>query len=542
MLRRLARARAIQARPDLIPVELELCRRSIFHWWHWWPWTYNPKAVAIGEPAWLPFDLFPKQAGLVSWLDRRVATRTDGVAEKSRDVGFTWTALGWAWHKWRFVPGFKTAVGSRKEQLVDRINDPDSIFEKLRFLMRGLPPWMMPDGFVWKQHFNFMLLFNPETGNTIAGEAGDDMGRGGRSTTYLVDEGAFLPNAEAVELATSANSDVRIWGSTANGPGNLFYRKRFSGALDADQVFRLHWRDDPRKTDEWAKAKKASLAEAWMWASEYEIDYTASVPGICIPGAWVESARRLRALLDAAGIKVRKPLRGIAGLDVGAGGKALSVYVARFGPIVEAPVSRGEPDTTETALWGLDQAEATASERDDGMTCAVRVLRFDEVGVGKGVLSTLTRHGRHGLVTVPVNSGTQPSETEWPDGKSAREKFFNLKAEIWWMCREAIKCSHEMVLHLEGKTADDGGIEHPVEECLLLPDHGAGPEADRLCAQLSVVKSGRNEAGKIVIESKVSLAKRGVPSPDHADALVMTFDPDTSLDDWFAAFGGERRH
>jgi hypothetical protein len=40
---------------------------------------------------------------------------------------------------------------------------------------------------------------------------------------------------------------------------------------------------------------------------------------------------------------------------------------------------------------------------------------------------------------------------------------------------------------------------------------------------MSLVKWGKNERGKIVIEKKEALQRRGIASPDHADALMLTW-------------------
>ncbi|MCZ7607566.1 MAG: hypothetical protein M5U25_16165 [Planctomycetota bacterium] len=49
--------------------------------------------------------------------------------------------------------------------------------------------------------------------------------------------------------------------------------------------------------------------------------------------------------------------------------------------------------------------------------------------------------------------------------------------------------------------------------------------SNALCMQLSQVRWHRTPAGKIQIETKEQLQKRGVKSPDHADALVLAFAP-----------------
>jgi hypothetical protein len=217
---------------------------------------------------------------MIRWLDEMVAAAREGLVEESRDIGWTWVAGGYAVHRWRFCPGFKTTFGSRIEDLVDQKGNPDSIFGKIRLLLDRLPHWMMPQGFNASEHDNHMRLLNPNNGNVISGEGGKNMGRGGRSTLYIVDEGAHIDQADKVDAAIIGNADTRIWASSANGSGNAFFRKRHSGNIP---VFQFHWRDDPRKDEAWAEAKKKEVNPV-VWASEYDIDYAASVDGICIPG------------------------------------------------------------------------------------------------------------------------------------------------------------------------------------------------------------------------------------------------------------------
>lgn len=478
------------------------CAADIIYWTEKWVWTYDPRLVGKPGGAFVPFKLWPRQKEFLRWLEERVEANEEGLLEKSRDVGATYLCALFALHRWMFHPGFKTTFGSRKVDYVDKKDNPDSIFAKLRIMLRRQPPELLPKGFNPAQHDNYMRLVNPETETVISGEGGEDMGRGGRSSLYVMDEAAFVPNAETVEKALSGNTDCVLWVSSVNGMGNLFARKRHS-ILASRQVFRLHWRDDPRKTEEWARAKEASFSDPTTWASEYDIDYSASVEGICIPAAWVESAKRLAALEPG----LKPSAKTVLGLDVGAG-KAKSVAIPRSGPVVHVPRSRRDPDTTETALWAIDIAKEV--EADD--------LNFDAPGVGAGVSSTLTKNPADGLTVVPVNTGVPPSDRTWPDGRTSEETFGNLKAEIWWLCRTALQRTHEHVQFLEGK---EGGRKHPLTDLLALPS--GDRESDELCLQLSLVKWERNERGKIMIEKKASLQRRGISSPDYADSLMLTF-------------------
>lgn len=496
------------------------CAADIPYWFDNYVWTYDPRLVGKPGGAFVQFKLWPRQRDAILWLKARVEAAEEGLLEKSRDVGATYLTAGFALHQWLYAPGFKATFGSRKVDYVDKKDNPDSIFAKLRIMLRRLPPEMLPEGFSFGQHDNYMRIVNPETGAVISGEGGEDMGRGGRSSLYVVDEAAFVPNAETVEKALSGNTDCVVWVSSVNGMGNLFARKRHS-ILKPHQIFRLHWRDDPRKTEEWAAAKQASFSDPTTWASEYDIDYSASVEGICIPALWVESAKRL------AKIEPRLQASNLCkvGLDVGAG-KAKSVAIAKRGPVVMPPKSRGNPDTTETAHWALDIARETGAAQ----------LNFDAPGVGAGVSSTLMKNPVAGLKVVAVNTGLPPSNRIWPDNRTSEEMFGNSKAELWWLARTAIQRTHEHVLFLEGK---EGGKEHPVTDLMALPS--GDKDSDQLCLELSLVKWGKNEKGKIVIETKDALKRRGISSPDYADALVL-IDVDPPKGPPTAQTGGTKRN
>jgi len=480
--------------------ELARCAADICYWFDRYVWTYDPRLAGKPGGAFIPFRLWPKQREFVRWMLERIERGEEGLGEKSRDTGVTYLCAGVALHQWLFSPGFKATFGSRKVDYVDKKDNPDSIFAKLRIMLRRLPEWMLPEGF-GPQHDNYMRISNPETGAVISGEGGEDMGRGGRSSLYVVDEAAFVPNADTVEKALSGNTDCVVWVSSVNGMGNLFARKRHS-ILKPHQIFRLHWRDDPRKTEEWARAKQASFSDPTTWASEYDIDYSASVEGICIPAVWVESCKQVATLEPS----LRPSNVATVGVDVGAG-KAKSVAITRRGPVVQTPRSRRDPDTTETAHWALDIA------KEDRAT----TLNFDAPGVGEGVSSTMRHNEVAGLAVNPINTGLPPSERVWDDERTSEEMFANMKAEVWWLCRTAAQRTHEHVLWLKGQ----GGKEHPLTDLLALPS--GDPESDALCLQLSLVKWGKNEKGKIVIEKKDALARRGIASPDYADALMLTW-------------------
>jgi len=465
------------------------CARDTAYWIDTYVWTYNPKLLSGDR--WIRFKLFPKQRECVGWIRDRQLAKEDGIIEKSREVGMTWLVIAVLVHDWLFEDGFKGAVGSRKEDLVDRLGDPDCILEKGRMILRKLPEWMLPAGFDEKKHCGHMKFINPANGSAITGEAGDNIGRGGRNGLYILDEAAFIERPERVDAALSENCDVKIKLSTPNGQGNTFAVQRHSGAFP---VFTFHWRDDPRKDDAWYE-DRCSRLDPVIVAQEIDIDYTASVDGICIPAKYV------RAAID---LDLPRSERIVAGGDVAAGGKNKSTFVARAGPVVLQVKQWPEANTTITAH---NFAQAC---RD----CGAAIFCYDAIGVGSGVRSTFELMDALPFQPVAILSGESPTQTKWPDGRTSQERFLNLRAELWWLARTRFEKTYEYSLWLSGK---DGGHEHPLDELISIPRGET-----ELITQLSLPLALTTQTGKIKIESKQDMAKRGIKSPDLADAFVYS--------------------
>lgn len=197
-------------------------------WIDHWGWTFDPRNPERGLPALVPFRLFLRQRQFVEWIVARWRAREDGLAEKSRDMGASWLCVAVAAWLWTFHPGTVVGICSRKEDYVDRLGDPSSLFYKLRQFIGLLPPRMRP-GYDERKHSPYMRVINPANDATVIGEAGPNIGRGARTSLYLLDEAAFLEQADATDAALSQTSNCKIHVSTPNGEGNPFWRKRFGG-------------------------------------------------------------------------------------------------------------------------------------------------------------------------------------------------------------------------------------------------------------------------------------------------------------------------
>jgi hypothetical protein len=264
------------------------------------------------------------------------------------------------------------------------------------------------------------------------------------------------------------------------------------GLYLTDDLIVTHNSDDPRKGKEWYESEKKRINNPIIVAQELDIDYSASIEGICIPATWVRAAVDLH--LPASGPTV-------AGFDVADGGDDLCVVIPRTGPLVGFPVDWNLPNTTQNSYRAADAAErmnATA-------------LNYDSVAVGAGVKGTYNTSEREfRFRTNAISAGEHATDTMWPDHKTSRERFGNLGTELWWLMRARFEKAFEFVTQ---------GIQHPPEEMISIPNH------PQLIAELSSRLVLHTEGGKVRLESKKEMRKRGVKSPNFADALSFTMYP-----------------
>lgn len=482
---------------------------------HWCD-TYDPRNAGRGLPTRMPLILFKRQHELVDFLIACVKAEEAGLVEKSRDMGATWICCAVSVWLWLFWPGAAIGWGSRKEQLVDKIGDPDSIFEKMRMLINGLPRFFWPRGFSPSENMAYMRIVNPETGSTITGEAGDNIGRGGRKLLYFKDESAWYERPEKIEAALSDNTRCPIDLSSVNGLGNVFHRRREAGAdwcgeivPGRTQVFVLDWRDHPAKDDAWY-AKRKAKAEAdgllHVFAQEVDRNYSAAVDGIIIPSEWVKSA------IDAH-IKIKIPETGpwVSALDVADGGGDTNAQANRKGVVLRFLDEWGARDTAETARRALGNVEGIG---------AVEV-QYDCVGVGSGVKAEANNLKDQdkmpkGVRLIPWNAGAAPQNpksrvNEGDKDSPLNEDFYtNLKAQGWWELRNRFYRTHRAITENAEYDPDT-----------LISIDSSLPKLRQLEKELSQATASRGARMKLVVNK----TPEGTKSPNLADAVMMAYWP-----------------
>lgn len=432
--------------------------------------TFDPRLAEISLPTTVPFILFPKQRDFINWVLDRWEGREDGLAEKSRDMGVSWLCAALAAWMWIFKPGVVVGFGSRKEAYVDDIGNPNSLFWKVRSFIDWLPPEFKPKGYDPKKDAPFMRIMNPDNGSSILGEAGDNIGRGARTSIYFKDESAFYERPEVIDAALSQTSNCKIDVSTPNGAGNPFYRKRHGGKIS---VFVFDWRDDPRKDEEWYK-KQCDTLDPVVVAQEIDRNYESSVVNAFVPAELVNAAmkRGPADVVPNGGLRV--------GIDVARFGDDNTVITFRRGRVLLNIVKLSKLDVAQVAARAHTEIRAYGEIPEQ--------IAVDTIGIGAGVADILRGHypdrnkaGKKVQIVVDVNASERMS-----NGIQ-----YNLRAFMWSEMREWLKSA-------------------------------SIPNDQELRVDLTALRYSFR-GGELLLESKDDAKKRGVKSPDIGDSLALTF-------------------
>jgi hypothetical protein len=515
---RMANARRITEMCEKDPQRL-VAMKAFYREYPWqfiadWGIAHEPRNIERKLPAKIPFVLMPKQIEFAEYIVRKWRSQEPGLVEKSRDVGATWVAITLSCTLCLFHEGMSIGFGSRKTEYVDKIGTLKPILPKGRIFMENVPRIFKGDWVAWRDS-PYMRITFPETGSLIAGEAGDDIGRGDRTSIYFVDEAAHLERPELVEASLSQTTNCRIDMSSVRGMANPFAAKRWGGKIE---VFIFDWRDDPRKDDAWYDKQVAEL-DPVVVAQEIDRDYSASVRGIVIPGAWV------RAAIDA---------REKLGLALG-GRRMLAFDVADEGQDKNALAEITSFEVTSTEEWsgkGSDIFSSTEYVFDSCDERGLREFRYDADGIGADVRGDARiineRRERTGQRTIRA-IGYRGSDavidpegivegTIGRDGDKGRknEDFFqNRKAQAWWSLRKRFQRTHRWVVDKIPCAPDE-----------IISINPKCPNHMKLVAELSQPTFKSNDLGKIVINKKPD----GQKSPNLADALVIAFSPFKQVD------------
>lgn len=488
----------------------------IMHWMD----TYNPRKK---DTKWMPFVLFYRQKEYIEFLEELRHDGENGLVEKCRDIGATWLSCAYSVWCMRFLPDDSTGWGSRKEELVHKIGDPDSIFEKITLLINRLPDVFKPSD----MKLAFMKVINNDNGATITGESGDNIGRGGRKARYFKDESAHYERPELIEAALGDNTDVQIDMSSVNGLGNVFHRRREAGVVwspgvakiepGMTRVFIFDWRDHPEKTQDWYDRRKAKAEREGMqhvFAQEVDRNYSAAVMNTIIDYEWVEAA--VDAHFEIPCLRVPPPDMWMAGFDLADEGMDRNALILRQWVILRYAEEWGDRDpgvTTRNLLGGL---------REHGRR-GIKI-QYDCIGIGATVKSEYNRLIEDGTISpdefemVPWHAGAsvvQPFARVVPDDEESstnRDFFLNMKAQAWWAMRTRFYKTWR---------ARKFGDEYPADELISIDSSIPSGVLHQLKKEFAQPARAKTSTLKMMVDKKPN----GTRSPNLADAAVQCYFP-----------------
>lgn len=465
-----------------------------------WGYTYDPRNPEIGLPALVPFVLFPKQKELIYWVLDHWKGRENGLIEKCRETGVSWLTVALAVTLCLFHDGITVGFGSRKEEYVDEIGNPKSLFWKVREFIKYLPP-VFTGGWDDRKDSAHMKIKFPETGSFITGEAGDNIGRGDRASIYFVDEAAFLARPKLIDAALSMTTNCRIDLSSVNGLSNTFAEKRHGGKID---VFVFDWRDDPRKDQAWYD-KKCSELDPVIVAQEIDRNYSASAEGVVIPSAWVQAA------IDAhIKLGIEPTGQRIAGQDIADEGKDKNAWAGRYGILLE--------HLEEWSGIGSDVFKSTCKAFEICDRHGYRKVLFDSDGIGVGfrgdanVLNEQRGKVADKITVTPFwgSGAVHEPDREMVKGRSNKDYFANFKAQSWWALRLRFYNTYKAVIDNKPYQPDE-----------IISISSKLKDLSRLTMELSQPTYGPNSVGKIIIDKQPD----GTKSPNLADAVMIAYSP-----------------
>lgn len=119
-----------------------------------------------------------------------------------------------------------------------------------------------------------------------------------------------------------------------------------------------------------------------------------------------------------------------------------------------------------------------------------------------------------------AGGGVFKPNAEYVHGIKNKDFFANLKAQAWWMVADRFRKTYEYRVALEaGKPLPN----YRPDEMISIDSNVN--KLSQLLIELSLPLRDTDANGRVKVESKKDLEKRGVPSPNLADSFIMAYAP-----------------
>lgn len=136
---------------------------------------------------------------------------------------------------------------------------------------------------------------------------------------------------------------------------------------------------------------------------------------------------------------------------------------------------------------------------------------YDSIGVGAHTGSTLQDLNYGDFAGFNAGGKIIKPKKKY-EGVKQQEYFSNLKAQAWWMVADRFRNTYDFVVN--------GNKKYKADELISISSKINNLEG--LTTELTTPYKDFDKAGRVKVESKDDLKKRGVKSPNKADSFIMS--------------------
>jgi hypothetical protein len=295
------------------------------------------------------------------------------------------------------------------------------------------------------------------------------------SVLIIVDEASGVEELiyETGQGALSTKGAIAVLIGNPTKPSGFFY-KTHNELSDLWRTRKVSCMDSGRVTEEYIKSQERTYGRD---SREFKVrvlgDFPDSGADAVIPRSYVESAQG-RDLTNARTGRVW-------GIDPGRGGDP-SGFICRTDNTIE--------EIEEYRLDDIMRLTGVIKNRWDTTPDSKRpiFIYVDAIGLGAGVADRLLELE---LPVVHVNVSEMASMSD---------RYVRLRDELWFETRHWFET-----------------------KLVTIPTKGENPLSEKLAHELSSVAAEYMSNGKLMVESKDKMRRRGMKSPNVADALCLTF-------------------
>jgi len=206
--------------------------------------------------------------------------------------------------------------------------------------------------------------------------------------------------------------------------------------------------------------------------------------------------------------KLKWKVRGakVIGFDPADEGNDNKAAVYRYGSVIENILDWEEGTLEE----GVERVYNFAVEK------SVQEIVYDSTGIGAGAKIKFNQYDPNDLIIkTPFIGAAKPDfeNDKYKNNIANKDMFRNKRAQYYWLLRDRFENTYRAIVH--------GEYVDPEEMISISSDCN---NIDQLKAELTKIERKRSGTNQLIlIESKADMRKRGLKSPNIADALIYCF-------------------